>query len=151
MIVNTSVPRDRLAYAAANDQPHRRSIITTVRDHGVSLCLMPQGKSPFEPMHDRPAIVLIGDDMLEAKGPNAFHRRSLHRYVKRCWAAAIVSGEPLPMSYAYVATVAARTRQNVILIEIRPEHEADWKAALDAANPDLSFLIATVQPMGGVQ
>jgi|SRR5215831_8651068 hypothetical protein len=151
MIVNTSVPRERLAYAAANGQPHLRSTITTVRDHGVSLCLMPQGKSPFEPMHDRPAIVPIGDDMLEAKGPNAFHRRSLHRYVKRCWAAAIVSGEPLPMSYAYVATVAARTRQNVILIEIRPEHEADWKAALDAANPDLSLLIATVQPMGGVQ
>ena len=151
MIVNTSVPRDRLAYAAANDQPHRRSIITTVRDHGVSLCLMPQGKSPFEPMHDRPAIVLIGDDMLEAKGPNAFHRRSLHRYVKRRRAADIVSCQPLPMAYAYVATVAARTRQNVIFIETRPEFGADWKAALDAAKPDLSFLIATVQPMGGVQ
>jgi hypothetical protein len=151
MIVDTSVPRDRLTYAAENGQPHLRSTILAVRDHGVSLCLVPQGKSPFEPMHDRPAIVLIGDDMLEAEGPNAFHRGSLHRYVKRCGAMAIVSCEPLPMSYAYVARVAARMRQNVILIETGPEHEADWKAALDAANPDLSFLIATVQPMGGVQ
>jgi hypothetical protein len=66
MIVNTSFPRDRLTYAAENGQPHLRYIITTVRDHGVSLCLVPQGKSPFEPMHDRPAIVLIGNDMLEA-------------------------------------------------------------------------------------
>jgi hypothetical protein len=151
MIVNTSVPRDRLTYAAENGQSHLRPIILAVRDHGVSLCLVPQGKMPFEPMHDRPAIVLIGDDMFEAKGPNAFHRRSLDRFVKHCRAASIVSCEPLPAAYGYVATVAAHMRQNVILIETRPEHEADWKAALDAANRDLSFLIATVQPIGGVQ
>jgi hypothetical protein len=49
------------------------------------------------------------------------------------------------------APLAARMRQNVILIETRPDREADWRVALDAPNADLSFLIATGQPMGGVQ
>jgi hypothetical protein len=149
-ILNISAPRSRLTWAIDNSPAHLRPIMIAVRDCGVSLCLVPQGKLRFDPPSNRPAIVLIGDDMHDAKGPNGFHRRSLVRFARRCSGAVIVACSPLVEAYASAAATAAGLRLNVLLVETRPQFEADWKAAIEAANPDIAFIIATVKPEGSV-
>jgi hypothetical protein len=150
-ILNMSVPRSRLTTAINSGPSYLRPIMLAVRDAGVSLCVVPQGGEPFEPPHTRPAIVLIGDDMLESQGPAAFHKPSLLRFVSRCRGAVIVACEPLLVAYASAAAVAAGLRQDVVIVETRPRHEADWKAALDAANPALNYILCTTEPAGGIQ
>lgn len=148
--LHVSAPRERLTWAIDHSPDHLRPIMLAVRDHGVSLCLVPQGKEWFSPPDHCPAIVLVGDDLHQAMGPKGFHRRSLVRFAKRCSGAVIVACAPLVTAYASAAASAAGLRQDVILIETRPEFEADWKAALEAANPDLAFIIATIEPVGGI-
>jgi hypothetical protein len=89
--------------------------------------------------------------MFESCGPKAFHQESLFRFVARCRGAVIVACEPVPVAYGSAARTAAELRQDVIIVETRPEHEADWKAALDAINPNLGYILCGVKPTGGVQ
>jgi hypothetical protein len=110
----------------------------------------PQGEQPFDPPTNRPTILLIGDDVHEAKGPRAFHQDSLRNFVNRSMGAVIVTCEPPLVAYAAAAGLAALGK-DVIIVETRPEHEADWKAALDAINPDLAYLLCLVKSAGGVQ
>jgi hypothetical protein len=91
-----SVPRSRLTAAIDTGPSYWRPIWTAVRDAGVALYIVPQGGEPFDPPMNRPTIVVIGDDMFESKGPRAFHRKSLRRFVKRCHRAVIVACEALP-------------------------------------------------------
>jgi hypothetical protein len=122
-----------------------------VRDAGVAVCVVPQGGQLFDPPTGRPTIVLIEDDMHEAKGPQGFHQESLRSFVKRCTPAMLVTCEPPPAAYTAAAALAALLNYDVIIIETRPEHEANWKTALDAINPDLAWLLCLVEPAGGVQ
>jgi hypothetical protein len=150
-IINLSVPRDRITNVL--DQvhaPHLRPLMIAVRDYGIELCVVPQGKEPFDPPGNRPTVLIVGDDMFEAKGPTAFHRPSLVRFVKRCRAAVIVAAEPVVPACAAAATMAA-IGLSAIIVETQPEHEADWKAALDAINPDLDHVLCTTRRFGGVQ
>jgi hypothetical protein len=149
-IINLSVPRERITKVLEQGHaPHLRPLMVAVRDSGIGLCVVPQGKEPFDPPSNRPTVTILGDDMLQAKGPDAFHRRSLVRFVRRCRGAVIVASEPLVVVYAAAATMAV-AGFNTVIVETQPRYEADWKAALDAANPDLNFIIATVKPEGGV-
>jgi hypothetical protein len=151
MIINTAVPRERLTSVIDSGLgSHLRPIWIAVRDAGVACCIVPQGGEAFDPSEDKSTIVIIGDDMLASLGPKAFHETSLKRFVKRCRGAVIVACEPVPLAYAAAASVAALCA-NVVIVETRPRHEADWKAALDAINPDLNYIICTVKPEGGVQ
>jgi len=150
-IVNMSVPRSRLTTAIDNGPAHLQPIMLAVRDAGVSLCVVPQGGEQFEPPHDKPAIGLIGDDVFISKGPTAFDKDSLVRFVGRSQGAVIVACEPLLVAYASVAAVASGLRRDVIIVETRARHEADWKAALDAANPGLNYILRTTEPAGGTQ
>jgi hypothetical protein len=146
LIHNPNVPRSRLTAAIDACPAYWSPILVAIRDSGVALCVVPQVKTPFDPPPHKPTIVLIGDDMHEAKGPQAFHQYSLQSFVKRCAGAVIVACEPLPAAYGAAASRAAILRQNVTIVETRPEHVKDWKSALDAINPDLSYLLCLVKP-----
>jgi hypothetical protein len=148
-IIFESVPRERLTQAVESGPLHYRGIMRVVRDAGINLCIVPQHVGSFLPPRNRPSIVIIGDDLQTARGPSAFHGFSLRRYIKRCKAAAIVSSAPPPLAYDAIAVLAA-SGADVVLIETRPEHEADWHDCVKAANPDISIIIATVEPQGGV-
>jgi len=150
-IINLAVPRDRITQAMEQiHAPHLRPLMIAVRDGGIGLCVVPQGKEPFDPPRNRPTVTIMGDDMLEAKGPNAFHRCSLIRFARRCSGAVIVACSPLVEAYASAAATAVGLGHDVIIIETRPRFEADWKTAIETANPDIAFIIATVKPDGGV-
>jgi hypothetical protein len=145
-IVNMSVPRNRLTSAIDNGPSYLRPIMLAVRDAGVLMCVVPQGNEPFDTPEDKPTILILGDDMIEALGPPAFHRPSLNRFVKRCHGAVLVACEPLPLAYGAAATTAAGLCVNIAIIETRPNQEAAWKTALDAINPDLAYIHCRVQP-----
>jgi hypothetical protein len=150
-LINIAAPHSRLTTAIDTVSPHWRPILTVVRDAGVALCMVPHGGHRFDPPRDKPTILVMDDDALESKGPGAFHHESLRRFVQHCRHAVIVACEALPVAYAAAALAAGGLRQDVILVETRGEYEADWKATLDAINPDLAYLLCLVKPAGGVQ
>jgi hypothetical protein len=146
-----AVPRSRLAAAIDAAPFHLRPIFMAIRDAGVACCVVPHGGQSFDPPTSHPTIVLIDDDMHETKGPQDFHQESLRSFVKRCTGATLVTCEPPLAAYAGAAIIAAVLRQDVIIVETRTEHVAAWKAALDAINPDLAWMLCLVEAVGGVQ
>lgn len=150
MNFNHSVPRERFDHAIRHGAEHMRPLFIAARDAGVAICLVAQRSPAFMIPSKRPSVLLIGDDMHEAMGPGGFHQKSIRRFVRRCRSAVIVSCAPLVEAYASAAAVAAGLRLDVILVETRIEHEAAWKDFIEAARPGVSFLIATVEPQGGV-
>ena len=150
-ICDVVVPRSRFAAVIDACPAYLNCIVAAVRDDGVGFCLVPHGGLPFDLPANIPIIVLISDHAPEAKGPQAFHQESLRSFVTRCTGAVIVSRKPPPGAYFMAAVYAAVRRQNVVIVETRPEHEADWKAALDTTNPDLDYLLDLFELVGGVQ
>src|SRR5690606_5308959 len=112
---NLSVPKERFDHAIAHGPEHLRPLAMAVRNSGVGLCVAPQGAERFAPPRKRPNIVIIGDDMHEAKGPGAFHQQSLVRFIRRASGAVIVSCAPPPAAYLAAATNAAVFRQDVVI------------------------------------
>jgi hypothetical protein len=112
---------------------------------------VPQGAERFNPPRKRPNIVIVGDDMHEAKGPAAFHRKSLVRFIKRASGAVIVSCAPLPAAYEAAATNAALFRQDILIVETRLQFEPAWKTFVEFHHPGIALLLCTVEPQRGVQ
>lgn len=151
-ILNLSVPRERFTHAIQHGPEHLRSIMEAARDHGVGICIVShQGAERFNPPRKRPNIVIVGDDLLEAKGPDGFHRKSLVRFIKRASGAVIVSCAPLPAAYRAAATNAALFRQDILIVETRLRFEPAWKTFIELHHPGIALLLCTVEPQGGVQ
>ena len=150
-ILHFSVPRERFTLAIEHGPEHLRPIMEAARDHGVGVCVVPQGADRFNPPRKRPNVVIVGDDMREAKGPSAFHRKSLVRFVKRASGAVVVSCAPLTAAYAAAATNAALFRQDIVIVETRLEFEPAWKTFIETHHPGIALLLCTVEPQGGVQ
>ena len=150
-ILNMSVPRERFTHVIEQGPEHFRPIMEAARDHGVGVCVVPQGPERFHLPRKLPNIVIVGDDMREAKGPDAFHRKSLVRFIKRASGAVIVSSAPVTAAYAAAATNAALFRQDIIIIETRLQFEPAWKDFIETHHQGIALLLCTVEPQGGVQ
>lgn len=150
-ILNMSVPRERFTHVIEYGPEHFRPIMEAARDHGVGVCVVPQVIERFDLPRKLPNIVIVGDDMHEAKGPDAFHRKSLVRFIKRASGAVIVSSAPVTAAYAAAATNAALFRQDIIIVETRLEFEPAWKTFIETHHPGIALLLCTVEPQGGVQ
>lgn len=150
-ILNMSVPRERFTHVIEHGPEHFRPIMEAARDHGVGVCVIPQVIERFDLPRKLPNIVIVGDDMHEAKGPDAFHRKSLVRFIKRASGAVIVSSAPVTAAYAAAATNAALFRQDIIIVETRLEFEPAWKTFIETYHPGIALLLCTVKPRGGVQ
>lgn len=150
-ILNMSVPRERFTHLIEHGPEHFRPIMEAARDHGVGVCVVPQGIERFDLPRNLPNIVIVGDDMHEAKGPDAFHRKSLIRFIKRASGAVIVSCAPLTAAYAVAANNAALFRQDALIVETRLQFEPAWKDFIETHHPGIALLLCTVEPQGGVQ
>jgi hypothetical protein len=147
MLINTAVPRERLTSVIDSGiGAHLRPIWIAIRDAGIACCIVPQGNEPFDPPENKPTVLILGDDMVEALGPPAFHGPSLKRFIKRCHGAVLVACEPMPVAYEAAAATAAGLCVNIAIVETRSNQEAAWKAALDAINPDLAYIHCRVRP-----
>lgn len=148
--IGGEVPRYRLDFAVSHGPEHLRGVYRCVRDGGIGLATVPQRAGRFDIPTGRPHIVIIGDDMHQALGPSAFHRKSVRRFAARCRTASIVACEALELLYTAPALAAMGMRWDGIVIETLPRWEAAWAELIREANPRVSLMIGTVRPDGSV-
>ena len=122
----------RLDDAIAIAPPHFRPILLAVRDFRAGLLIVSQGQTPFAVPYKpaRPAILLIGDDLVCSMGPAGFHEESLRAAIASSDAFVIVAGAPLPELYAVGSAVAVGGKRGMI-IETQPQQVAAWASLID--------------------
>jgi hypothetical protein len=122
-------------------------IVLAVLDHGCGFGTV-VARAPWHMPTDRPVIVTVGDNMNVTVGPNAFHFPSVRRFARTCHTAFIIATAPVPKLYAAAAAEAAIGRHNVIVVETRLRHEADWVEVLQKANPRIAITLSTCPTEG---
>ena len=65
--------------------------------------MVAQSLRPFTVPIDPPPILLVGDDLAMALGPDGFDRDSMIAFLAGCGAVAIVASEPIVPLYAETA------------------------------------------------
>ena len=116
-----------------------------MRDHGCRLLIVPQRQGPFSvPASSGPLIALICDDYDAAFGPDGFDRASIECVARSCSAALIVSSAATVRCYAAAATSAVLLRQDVVIVETRPEQELPWIEFIRKHRPDVVMFVSTV-------
>ena len=104
---------------------HLFPLLEAVAHFSCSHLLAPQGCAAFE-LPRSPWIIVVGDDMHFAWGPEAFPKDSLNAAIKAADYFVLVTSGPEPTPYKVAAEVAARNRQNAILIESLPHQQDAW-------------------------
>jgi hypothetical protein len=125
--------------------PHWLPILDSMRC-GVDVVIVPQrGGRIVLPKRQRPVIMLIGDDLHSAEGPEAFHKSSIRKFVKNAACCAVISCEALVEVYTAIATEAVLLRYSGVIVETRPEQEIQWVNFIREANNDIRMLLASVR------
>src|SRR5688500_12914617 len=106
----------RLAERARGEAAHLRPLVEAV-SRGVPFIMVPRGCPFLVPrrMVDGPAVALFGDDLEDAKGPEAFHLPGLRKLLRAASGVAVMSGAPVPTIYATAPMIALATRRPVVL------------------------------------
>ena len=144
--LNAGATRASLTAAIDSTPAYLHPILEVVRDHGVAMLFVPQGTQAFRipDQPKKPAIILIGDDLEAAHGPDGFHMPSIRRAIRACSSFAVVSSAPQAAVYATVAVGVAATRQHAMLIETRPEQELAWVGLIQKLAPGRFIQLATI-------
>ena len=145
-LLHSAIPRARFDEAMLQAADHLKPLVAAVRDDGCVWGTVLQHSGSFAPPGGKPTILVLGDDMLTALGPAAFDRASVDGFVKTCAFGAIISCAPLPTVYAAAARHAAVSRGNSVIVETQLTEERAWIERLKAIRPDISLVVATVQP-----
>ena len=98
----SSAMLDRMETAVSAQAPHLLPLVQVVRDCGVGFLVVPQRASGLDRGIDllaRPFIVLVGDDMDSALGPDQYDRTALKRLIGQIDGVAIVCCEPPPEAF----------------------------------------------------
>jgi hypothetical protein len=102
---------------------------------GATLLVIAQCPKPFS-LGRSPTMPVLGDDMDQSLGPNAFHLPSVRRALREAGAAIIVSSGPLLLPYETVGTTAVLGRRHAVLIETREQHEKPLARSRPAARSE---------------
>jgi len=143
----SSAMLERMETSVAEKAPHLLPVVQVVRDCGVGFLVIPQRATGLDRGIDilaRPFIVLIGDDMDSAFGPNQYDRAALKRLIGQIDGVAIVSCEPPPEAYSSIALLAA-AGHNGLIIETRPEQEIAWTHLVQSVRADMPILLCSVK------
>jgi hypothetical protein len=128
---------------------HLVPILEAVRDHGVGLLLLHQGRVRFRLPEDAPPFITICSDdpsaPTKARGPAAFASASLRRLIKVAHCSVIVASAPAVEIYATAAVAAGLFGRNVLLVETTVSQELAWARFIQATAPRLPLMIATVK------
>lgn len=126
---------------------HLKPVLATVRDAGMAFLFVPQGFESFgvPKRADRPTIVILGDDMDAAHGPEGFHAPSLRRIIRACKFFAVVSSAPSAELYGSIAALAGSARASCLLIETRLEQEFQWVSLIQRLAPGRPICLSTVK------
>jgi len=138
---------ERMETSVAEKAPHLLPVVQVVRDVGVGFLVIPQRATGLDRGIDlltRPFIVLVGDDMDSALGPDQYDHAALKRLIGQIDGVAIVSCEPPPEAYSSIALLAA-AGHNGLIIETRPEQEIAWTHVVQAVRADIPILLCSVK------
>lgn len=143
---NTIASRDRLTNALDICPAYMAPVIEAVRDCGIGLVLAPQGAGAFRipAKLGRPVVIVIGDDLHSAHGPQGFHLPSIRRAIRQCHGFAVISSAGMLPVYA-AAAGGAMMGLNIMIVETRPSHEIQWSNLIRKLAPDCPFLLSTVE------
>jgi hypothetical protein len=130
---------------------HLLPIMIAVRDYGIAFAQILQDGGPVSFSFDKPTIILLGDDLEEAKGPSAFHDESVRAVLGNVSRVIIVACDAQPRFYALAATRAAMDRQHVLIIETRPQHEGDWCALIQNIGTGLPIVLCSIPTPSALQ
>lgn len=146
-VIHSPTTSEHLDHAIERAEPHLRPVLEVVRDGAIGMLFVGQSADPFRIPADpkRPALVIIGDDFDRAVGPDGFHSASVRRAIRSCRSFAVVASAPVPVVYATIATTAAVSRQNTMLIETRPEQEIQWVSLIQKLAPRRFVWLSTVE------
>jgi hypothetical protein len=147
-VIHAGASTARLTAAMANAPAHLQAILGVVRDLGVGMLFAGQGADAFRIPREtprRPAIVMIGDDMEQSRGPDGFHLPSVRRAIRACSDFAVITAAPDPDVYAQIAIAAALGRTNAMLVETRIEHEFAWVALIRKLAPHRPLTVLTIK------
>ncbi|MCC6829559.1 MAG: hypothetical protein IT550_15160 [Novosphingobium sp.] len=145
-VLHKRATRDSLTRALEGLPDHLRPIVLAMRDYGIGFMFVPQVADAFRlPRDKRTTITVLGDDFDQAVGPEGFHMPSVRRAIRSSHAFAVVSSAPPPDVYSAMATTAAATRANVLLVETRPEQEIQWVNLIQKLAPGRFVWLATVE------
>jgi hypothetical protein len=145
-----TISRERLSEIIGKNAnaPHMNPVLEAVRDFGVGVMWVPQGKYSVDDALNaarNASIVLIGDDTDRALGPTGFDQSSMRRLFQRAEHVAVIASAPPEHVYAGMSTLAALARCFVVIVETRLEQEIAWVEFAKEANPNPSILLATVE------
>jgi len=130
---------------------HLVPIVTAVRDYGIAFAEIRQDGSPASFPFERPTKILVGDDLDEAKGPSAFHKKTLRAVLDKVSRVIIVACDAQPRFYRLAAIRAAIDRQHVMIIETLPQHEADWCTLIQKHRTGLPVVLCSIPATSGLQ
>ena len=130
---------------------HLLPIMTAVRDYGIAFAEIRQDTGPVSFRFDKPNIILLGDDLHEAKAPPAFHEETLRAVLDKVSRVIIVACDAQPRFYALAATRAAIFREHVLIIETLPQHEADWCTLIQKHRAGLPIVLCSIPTTSGLQ
>jgi hypothetical protein len=137
------------AIEAIRQAPHLAPIFQAMFKDNVHVLPINQGVEPFDfPSAGRPWILLIQDDPEPGNlslGPEGFDRKSLETAIQAATLAAVVAGDPITEIYARVASEAAHSHNNAVLIETWLTHESQWTSLIKETKPDIQLVLGTVQ------
>ena len=137
-----------LNQAIDNLSPHTRHlapIYVGMRDHRLLKSIILRGnklRSIPKRYKGCPHVFVIGDDLLDAKGPKAFHKKSLLRTFKGAGLIVLHCAKPLPEHYE-MAVSAAILDGRAVIIESQPTHEKEWLAFVLENAPMTEFRFVT--------
>ena len=110
-------------------------LVSASADFGVALSQYYQSHESFDLPGRNPFIAVVGDDLFRATGPDGFETESVKKLIDASECFYIVTGAPILMMYREVATLAAKHRNNVVLIETQPAAGRKWAALIRELSP----------------
>ena len=139
----------QLAAAAKQVAPHLAPILDATASGLVGFGHVKQHAGCFRFASRRPIVLIVGDDAELSWGPQAFHRPSLRRFVRKAASVVIVSGAADPRVYVAAVAAAIITGRDVAIVETVEAHEPAWLTLARDARPDIKILLSTPGRGGG--
>ncbi|WP_311276779.1 hypothetical protein [Methylobacterium sp. WCS2018Hpa-22] len=127
--------------------PHMKPVFQAMQDCSCGVMLLDQDRCPFVRPPMPVFIAIIGDDTDKALGPAGFHAASVADLARSVCEIAVISCEPLERVYGRSALLA-RWGASSLIVETRPEQEANWTGFFGLVARGKPLTIATVRPPG---
>ena len=124
---------------------HLAPIYAGMRDHRLLQSIVIRGiklRSIPKRYNECPHVFVIGDDLLDAKGPKAFHKKSLLRVFNGAGLIYLHCAKARPEHYEEAVVAAIKSGHSVI-VESQPTHEKEWLSFILKYAPMANLRFAT--------